>query len=378
MTVLPTIAVKFYNVSGNPEMPAGMATGVAWNYGRQNITDQWQGGSCTVFGRSPSSWVTPPKLNYWVKVTVTNNATTAIAWGLVSDYRIIYGPTPEYDSWELTLETGAGVAGRKSARYVYSNAGTSTSDMVTRIQTQMTAFVWNGGGWGTTTSSQSFEDTNIADAIQTALATDAGYLVETQRPDGTSQPSSIMYGHNSSTIGAWKGVLSDDLTVDHIVYNGNTEYLKRYTGIEFRSAAYNYGTQVIVQASGLAAQYAGSGDYSQTWQTINYTTDEAYSLATYYLNKYTLTSTVPYSVTMTGSSNTEQDAVTYADPTMVGKLIRIDFRGTSYYCVVEGVQFNANPTDWNVTLALSASTANAYLKLDSPVLGTLDYNRLGF
>lgn len=377
MTTKPTVAVRFVT-TGNPEMPAGMGQGVSWSFGRQNITDQWQGGTITVYGRSPSSWVTVPALGYWTKVTITNNGQTAIAWGIISDYKVIYGPSAAYDTWELTLETGLGVAGRKSARYVYADAGASTGDMVQRIQSQMGTLVWNGGGWGTKTSSISFADTNIGDAAQTALNTDAGYLVETQRPDGTAQPVSILYGHNSSTLGTWKGVFSDDMSVSSIVVNGVTEYLKRYTGIEFRSAAYNYGTQVVVQAAGLADQYAGSGDYTQTWQTINYTTDEAFSLANYYLNKYTLATTVPYSITMTGASNSYADAITYADPTMVGKLIRIDFRGTTYYCIVEGVQFNANPSDWSATLALSASTANAYLKLDSPVLGTLDTNRLGF
>jgi len=376
MTAKPTIAVTFY--SPTTTMPSGMATGVSWNVGRQNITDQWQGGSCTIYGVSPSSWGTTPIIGKWTKVVVTNNGQTATFWGLVSDYRVIYGWTAAYDTWELTLETGYAVAARKSARYVYANAGESTSNMATRIQSQMSTLCWNGGGWGTYTSSQSFESGNIAAAIQTALATDAGYLVETQRPDATDQPTSIMYGHNSSTLGVWKGVLSDNLSVNSIVVNGTTEYLKRFTSLEFRSAAYNYGTQVVVQASGLAAQYAGSGDYTQTWQTINYTTDESYSLANYYLNKYTLTATVPYTITMTGAANTYADAITYADTTMVGKLIQVNFRSSTYYCIVEGVNFSANQSDWNLTLALSASTANAYLKLDSPVLGTLDNNRLGF
>jgi len=59
-------------------------------------------------------------------------------------------------------------------------------------------------------------------------------------------------------------------------------------------------------------------------------------------------------------------------------LVRVDFRGTTYYSIIEGIELDAGVTDWSCALALSSSLQNAFLKLNNPVFGTLDNNKLGF
>ena len=176
-------------------------------------------------------------------------------------------------------------------------------------------------------------------------------------------------------------VFSDDLTVSSVVINGLTYYLNRYTEIEFLSAAYNLGTKVTVQADGLAEQSSGSGLYAQTVSTINETTSQAADLAGYLKTKFEVSSQVPYALRFSGANQTYAYdlALAAADQTANGQAIVVYFRGLTYNCVIEGLQFDVSPqAGWSCTLNLSSSLQNAFLKLDNPIFGTLDNNKLGF
>ena len=43
-------------------------TRTSWNTGRRNISDQYSGGTCTIFGRSPSSFIPAPEIGKGVSV----------------------------------------------------------------------------------------------------------------------------------------------------------------------------------------------------------------------------------------------------------------------------------------------------------------------
>jgi len=66
-----------------------------------------------------------------------------------------------------------------------------------------------------------------------------------------------------------------------------------------------------------------------------------------------------------------------ADRTRIKESCWIKFRGTAYTAVIEGIEFSADASNWECTWYLSSSLANAFLKLDNPILGTLDTNKLG-
>lgn len=183
------------------------------------------------------------------------------------------------------------------------------------------------------------------------------------------QPQTIIQGHNSVNLGAYSTTFTD-------VSADPSNYV-RYTEIQFYSAAYNYGTKVTVQAAGLSDQSSGSGSYTQTFSTINETASQAANLAGYLKAKLDYSANVPYAITFSGAANT-QEAVSWADPVYVGYGLVVKFRGNTYNCIIEGVSFSANASDYQATLYLSASLQNAFLRLDNTVYGTLGNNKLGF
>jgi hypothetical protein len=61
-----------------------------------------------------------------------------------------------------------------------------------------------------------------------------------------------------------------------------------------------------------------------------------------------------------------------------GAQCTVTLRGTTYNCVIEGATITADPSSTTVTFKLSSADAYAFLRLDDALLGTLDYNKLGF
>lgn len=373
MTTKPTYSIKYYATgSSSPyTLPSGIVTGVSWDTGRRNITDNWNGGNCTIYGRSPSSFSPAPEIGKTVRVTL-NDGSDANFYGFIADYRVIYGLTANMDTWELTLESGYAIASRRTSNVVYANAGDSTYNLAFRIQTVFgpgqSISAGSASGFGTITSSQSWNG-YLSDPITACLSTEAGVLVdEGILPGGSAfYPTSRIYGHNAP----WtkKATFSDAADSNY-----------RYSTIEFQSSAYNYGSKIIVQPSGLAQQEAGSGDYSQTITTINGTTSDAANLASYLKIKLDLATAVPASITFNSAVNVPKSLSIGAlcDTSVVGNYIDIIFRGNTYTCIIEGFAMSGDPTQLSCTYYLSSSTQNAFLRLDDTVFGKLDTNRLGF
>lgn len=369
----PNVIVDWYYSGGTSyyTAPNGTVTSVSWNTGRQNITDQWSGSTATVYGRLPSSLTYSPQIGQRVRIQVYTGSSSYVAafWGYVSDYRVIYGWTSAYDTWEMTLETGYGLAGRQVST-VSSSAGALTNAFVDTIVAAMpTNSMKNAGGFSTNTSAQTYTS-QITAAINAALFTDCGFMVDsvyTSAPD--FWPATYLNGHQNMGLG--DGGTYTDVSTD-------PTSSARYQNIEFQSSAYNYGQKVVVQASGLADQSSGSGTYAQTVQTINYTTAQAADVAGYLQAEFNYSATVPFSLTFVGASNSDYTVIRLGNAAQIGTAATVKFRGTTYQCIVQGLRFSANATDYQVTLYLSSSLQNAFLRLDNTVFGTLDNNRLGF
>lgn len=380
MATKPTSNVQYYDSTAAVwrTAPTDTVQRISWTTGRQNLTDQFQGGTCSVYGRLPSTLPSVPTIGAPAEIKITNQGQDIYFAGYVSDYRVIYGVKPAYDTFELVIEGPFSAAARRLGDLT-TTAGYSTAQVFETLNSLTSGQIQNGGGFTTTTSAQTFTG-QLSNPAQTAIATDGGVIVEQRNLAIRTEPQAFGYGHNSDALGSIiAAVFSDDFSISTVVINGYTYYLGRYTEIEFLSAAYNTGTKVTVQASGLADQTSGTGAYGQTVSTINETTSQAANLAGYLRTKYELSAQTPYSLRFIGASQTyPNEALRAADQANVGQLVRVDFRGTTYYSIIEGIELDAGVTDWSCALALSSSLQNAFLKLNNPVFGTLDNNKLGF
>ncbi len=352
-------------------------TRVDWSIGRQNITDQWASGTCRVYGRG--NVVNPggvqPTIGFQMRVRVTDGSNEANFYGWIQDVRQIYGIKTNLDTYEITLEGTFAVSGRNTGT-ITTVAGASTQNMLTSIRaTYYGGDTFDMGGWGSTTSAQTYTG-QIADAFTDLLETEQGVMKETGE-DIPFLPPTIkatveIYGRNATGLyQLGSNVFADDGSV----YNSITGW--KYSDIEFLSQAANYGSKVVVQAAGFADQSSGTGTYAQTFSTINGSATEAANLAGYIKTQLNLAGTVPYRLSFSGASNTAS-TVFLADRTRIKESCWIKFRGTAYTAVIEGIEFSADASNWECTWYLSSSLANAFLKLDNPILGTLDTNKLGF
>jgi hypothetical protein len=376
MATKPEITLSYYTPAITPfaQLSPSYITSVSWSSGRLNITDQWSGSTCLITGINPTYIADKFQLGNKVRVTVktTGMTTSAVFYGYISDYRAIYGVLPAYDTWELTIESGYAKLGRGSGT-VTTTAGTSTSVMADSISTAggVSNVVERYGPWGSTTSAQTITG-QLTGPVNTLMATEQGTVIDSgQSPavyPASFYPVIGLYGRNATDLYTNVAYFGDD---------GGGQY--PYTEIEFLSSAQNYGTKVTVQADGFADQSSGSGDYIQTISTINSSTSEAANVAGYVKAQLDFAGTVPYSITTTGAAvGTLKEAILLADPTKVHQQITVLFRGTTYNCIIEGLSFYANPTDWRINLYLSSSLQNAFLRLNNATLGQLDLNRLGF
>lgn len=375
MATRPSVNVSYYDDNATPfisNLPN--VSSVSWSAGRRNITDQWSGSTCLVTGFKPSDITYPPQVGKKARITVTDrgNSSTAVFYGFVSDWRVIYGITAAYDTYELTIESGYARAGR-GAGTVTTTAGNSTSAMASSLVSLMGSdYVVQYDGWASTTSAQTIVG-QYSDAVNALMATEQGTVTDTGE-SFTGAPQSFfsklgLYGRNTVDLYANLWTFSDTGAALTIKYNE----------VEFLSSAQNYGSKVVVQASGFADQSSGTGDYVQTVSTINGSASEAANLAGYIKAQLDLATAVPYSITTTGATSFgASDAINMADPAYIHQAATIVFRGNTYNCVVEGLSFTANQQDWRVQLFLSSSLQNAFLRLDSAAFGTLDNNRLGF
>lgn len=360
---------------------------VDWTLGRQNITDNYSAGTCTVYGRDITAitGANPPALGDEARVTVTdpaNSGNAAEFYGFISDIRRIYGQTANMDTWEITVEGAYGRIGRDTAT-VTTTAGASTSAMADSIVTATGSLATNQSttGWGSTTSAQTITG-QPTDAIDTLLATEQGFMVDgyVLVVTAVGPPLLTIWAPAcwlNSRGAAQSTTIYLNLADDGTTYQSQTAY--KFREIEFLSAAQNYGTKVTVQADGFADQTSGTGTYVQTVATINGSATEAANLAGYIKTSLDISTTIPYRVTYDGSTNpTASFPLTAATYAAIKRYVRIKFRGTEYFGRIEGLTLSADASNYQVNLFLSSNLQNAFLTLDSPYNGLLDTNKLGF
>lgn len=375
MATKPTVTVNYKADGYIGLLSASNVQRVDWNVGRSNITDPYSSGTCSVYGRGNIlSSGFPPAIGKDIRVKVKDGATEANFYGVISDVRQIYGIRTTMDTYEIHID-GSYAQLARNVSSITTTAGASTSSLATSIiATLPTSVGVNNGGWGSTTSAQTYTGQN-SDPLDVLMATEQGVVVEYGEDQNWLTPVSFitilnLYGRNATAL---YSVGSNTLTDDKTTYP--SEY--QYSEIEFLSAAQNYGTKVIVNANGLASQSSGTGNYVQSVETINSTTSEAANLAGYIKTQLDLSQTVPVRVSFSGASNTSS-TIFLANTNQIKQACTIRFRGQTYTAIIEGLSFSADASNWECNWILSSSLANAFLKLDNTSLGIIGTNKLGF
>jgi hypothetical protein len=160
-----------------------------------------------------------------------------------------------------------------------------------------------------------------------------------------------------------------------------------YNQINFDSLADNFYTQVTVTpesfGSATVTKVGATVPY-RTYQTntLNASTAQASDYASYLLSNYDTPrfaissfscmaeAQASFQLDKIGAANT----LAYAPGTQVA----VAFRGTTYQCIIEGVNVSASPAGAMFTYYVSGADLNAYLILDNATFGVLDANKLGY
>lgn len=342
---------------------------VDWSYGRQNLLDQYSPASCNIYGRRPDLLGGTPAIGDFLTIYVTEGGQSAIFGGVVADYRVIYGITSTYDTWELRLDGALSYVARTYTT-ITTTAGASTFAMANSISSAAPySLVYVAGTpsqWGSTTSAQTLTD-SLGTTMQTLVTTEQGTIQETT--GGLLVQAAVLNIWPRNYASASTITFADDGTAGAYKYNE----------IEFRGTADNYSTKVIVSATGFADQTSGSGDYQVNVDTISGSTTEAANLAGYIKTSLDLNQNLPFAIRFSGALNQSTPAaISSGNPasTLAGAVVK--FRGTTYKCRILGSDFMADQTDWQTTLYLSSSLANAWFVLGSTTNGVLGTNKLGF
>jgi hypothetical protein len=159
-----------------------------------------------------------------------------------------------------------------------------------------------------------------------------------------------------------------------------------YDQIDFNSYADNYWTQVSVTPLGgsvVTVTQAGATTPYRTYSinTLNSSTGQATDFANYLASLYGTPQfrIASISCLVTGSFNSQIDGLGNQTPVSYpGMRISVEFRGTTYSAIIEGVTISATPESSRYTFTLSAAEQNNYLILGSTVYGTLNNNKLGY
>lgn len=193
---------------------------------------------------------------------------------------------------------------------------------------------------------------------------------------------------SSTTNGSW--IVSPFFTnVSSVNFSdtANNSTNQVYNQINFDSLADNFYTQVTVtpESFGEATVTAvGATTPYRTYQTntFNSSTGQATDFANYLLSNYSTAKFAISSFTCMAEaqSSFQLDKIGYQNmmSQAPGTQVSVTFRGTTFQCIIEGVNMSATPAGASFTFYVSGADLNAYLRLDSAVFGRLDFNKLGF
>lgn len=359
---------------------------VSVSAGREWLTDPYNPSSCIIQSRNISAWTTIPVVGNMITVQQTNSTSNFAFGGFIKDVKINYGMVSNMDTATITCEGPLAFWGR---RQFTSLAITQTNTVQQADNIAFPTALYNYTNPSTNNglsiaSAQTYSGNGL-DILNELCMTEMGHIAEVTGLAGWISLSNYapfinFYRRNSDVTANY--TFSDNPASASELY---------YDAIEFTSATQNYYTSATIQPLGLATQTSGSGDYSITQTSLDYTTGQALSHAQYIVSQFNSTVSKPvglsanYSIQGSNATRLTQFANFMADSASAsGSLIKIVFRGSTYYAIIEGVSRIIDPAETAITLTLSSQDNNNYLILNNAVFGTLGTsgtypgNKLGF
>jgi len=352
--------------------------------GVQAQLDQLRANTGTIEIRYPSGYASPiAQLVQGTYIKIMNNTNPAAAYllwvGRISDITVKYGipyasNVGNADYLTISVEGSFASLGRMAGNDYSMAAGTLATQLTTAGTQTGLAIGWLGS------SSQ-------AGAAATINGTWADWLAKT-----ALSANARMWNTKDNSL--------FDITIVSPFYQYTTqnyfsdvkpqpEVTASYDEIIFEGYADNYYTQVSVDPDGLATQtvtLSGATNPLRTYvvNTNNATTGQALDFANYLLANYSTPELAISSVSCIAEAQTldmlldKFAGVTQSFARTPGVRTRVEFRGTIYQCIIEGVTMSATPAGARFTFYLSGADLNQYLILDDLFYGKLNSNKLGY
>ena len=377
-------------LNGTNVVTVGDVQSLSCFVGRQGSTDQWQVSSTTIRARYPQGYDSPlAGLDADAPVVWYAPDETYPSWaGRITNVTVDYGlpwdgvDTGVEDYLTITAEGGLGIWGRGNitlpggpVQYFQDmldvNAQPSRSDIP-----NVTAALLNFN----------IDDPRPAlDWLQQASAS-----VQAVVQDGVS----AVADSRSATVGV---ELQSQRSTCEVSFSDvtNDSTHRVYSEIIFDGLADNYYTRITVNPENVAAQsvvlLGNDPPYRQlNVETFNADTAQALSIASGLAAQYGVPLIGLAQIQAKTSAQHTQNLHTLTAPVspapstitqlgdLVGSLIQVDFRGDTYYAIIEGVSVSAGLNETVFTYYLTPSDIAVWFTLDSTEFGELDDDRLAY
>lgn len=343
---------------------------LTYSRGRRNKTEPYSSDTYTIEVRNPSQLSTiglEQKLRF--STTDSYFGTIYLGTGYVTNIQYNYGQVAAMDSATVSAEGYLSYFGRGQLNN-FALTGGLTGDEAKRVGTAITGnakTVSTSGCMSYTDASTTYTG-NAQNVISQLLVTEQGRIEE-------STDSFYFWGRDylfprPNVVNEWHDWL---LFTDT---NAATTGIA-YDQIIFSNLADNYFTQTTVQPSAVATQTSGTGSRNLVVSTYDVSTSQASDLAKYMLGEFDSNSSVPVTIRSRSSLTSKMNPAWLAS-LLIGWKVKVNFRGSTYYAVVEGVDVTFAPDEAVYYFHLSGYEQNNYFLLNDDVYGRLDFNQLSF
>ena len=350
--------------------------------GRQQITDSFAASNATFVFRYPNGFASPLaglNIDVPIRFRTPNNLGSFPTWtGVIRDASVTWGMpyasgVGQADYLTIVAEDAIASYGRVTGDgYV---VGANNANPALTQATLHFGLSWVGNLTNEPVGASSVSS-SFMDWTQKILNTVQGRPV-----NGFNMPTAIDPAQPPVAYLARNVEISDATVEFSDTLNDATHRI--YDNLTFDSLADNYYTQVLVTSPGLADQTAqtGSAPYRTfVVDTFSQSTAQMSDIANYVLTIAQGQVIAPSSISATTAGQHTQNLDTLGSTSFILtilKMVKIAFRGSTYYSRIEGATLTADPEQTRITYYLSPQQANLWFILDSAVSGVLDQNRLG-
>ena len=344
------------------------------SFGRQAQLEQYSAGAATIVARYPTGYASPiTALKPGNLIRITNPDTFVdLFFARIASVEVSYGipyagGVGNADTITIVCETTFARAGRMQANSYAMPAKVVDQQMSEAAAASGVPFIWDSA----TISNPSLAATTVTGTWG----------------DWFNRTLMTLNGRMQEIGGQVKGLSPFSAFTSTVNFSDTTNNATNqvYDQITFTGLADNYYTQVTVAPESYTAQTVMQSGAVAPYRTLltntfNSSTTQATDFANYFLAVYGDSQVKISSVSAAAESQNvfALDQIGAAFNNAVGTRVSVAFRGTTYKATVEGVTMSATPNGSRYTYYLSAADYSNFLLLNDTVLGTLNYNRLGY